>query len=63
MQHAQALGCERELLHTRTIIERGSSACRQVAIYEQETEAGASKEQALKSVVEHLIAQTMHGVA
>jgi glutamate---cysteine ligase / carboxylate-amine ligase len=62
LQHAQALGCERELLHTRTIVERGSSACRQVAIYEQETRAGASKKDALKSVVDHLIAETMLGV-
>jgi len=30
LQHAQALGCEKDLLHARTIIERGSSACRQV---------------------------------
>lgn len=62
LQHAQALGCEKELLHTRTIVERGSSACRQVEIYERETVAGASKEDALKSVVEHLIAETMLGV-
>ena len=62
LQHAQALGCEKELLHTRTIVERGSSACRQVAVYEQETAAGASKEDALKSVVDHLISETMLGV-
>lgn len=62
LQHAQALGCERELLHTRTIIERGSSACRQVEVYNRETKAGASKEQALKAVVRHLIGETMQGV-
>jgi len=62
LQHAQALGCERELLHTRTIVERGSSACRQVAIYEQETASGASEKQALKSVVDHLVSETMLGV-
>ena len=62
LQHAQALGCERELLHTRTIVERGSSACRQVAIYEQETASGASKKEALRTVVDHLLAETMSGV-
>ncbi len=62
LQHAQALGCEKELLHTRTIVERGSSACRQVAVYENQISVGASKEDALKSVVDHLITETMLGV-
>ncbi len=62
MQHAEALDCVQELLHTRTIVERGSSACRQVEIYEREMAAGSSKKQALKSVVDHLISETMQGV-
>ena len=62
LQHAQALGCERELLHTRTIVERGSSACRQVEIYESETAEGASKKGALKTVVTHLVKETMTGI-
>ena len=59
LQHAQALGCERELLHTRTIVERGSSACRQVAVYEKAVEDGKSKQDALNAVVDHLIAETV----
>jgi len=59
LQHAQALGCERELLHTRTIVERGSSACRQVALYEAAVAKGVSKEDALIQVVDHLIEETM----
>lgn len=59
MQHAQALGCERELLHTRTIIERGSSASRQLKTYEEQTKNGASKEDALKAVVDHLLKETL----
>ncbi|NNC37120.1 MAG: carboxylate-amine ligase [Hyphomonadaceae bacterium] len=62
LQHAQALGCERELLHARTIVERGSSACRQVAVFEAEMEKGASKQDALKSVVDHLIEETVTGI-
>jgi len=63
MQHAQELGCERELLHTRTIAERGSSACRQVEIYDKAVESGTSKKDALIGVVDHLIAETVNGLA
>ena len=63
MQHAQALGCERELLHTRTIVENGSSACRQVDVYDKAIEAGRSKEEALKDVVDHLVAETVQGLS
>lgn len=62
MQHAQVLGCEKDLLHTRTIVERGSSACRQVQVYDNEMLAGATKEVALQTVVDHLIKETMHGI-
>ncbi len=62
LQHAQALGCERELLHTRTIVERGSSACRQVAVYETAIEDGKSKKVALNRVVDHLIKETVAGI-
>lgn len=62
MQHAQVLGCERELLHSRTIVERGSSACRQVAVYEAALAGGKEKRQALEAVVDHLIEETVMGV-
>lgn len=61
-QHAQALGCERELLHARTIVERGSSACRQVSVYEAAIAAGKGKQQALETVVDHLIEETVMDV-
>ncbi len=61
-QHAQALGCERELLHARTIVERGSSACRQVAVYERELAGGARKDAALRAVVDHLVDETVMGL-
>lgn len=62
MQHAQALGCERELLHTRTIAERGSSACRQVDVFDKAIANGSPKKEALKAVVDHLIAETVFGL-
>ncbi len=61
-QHAEVLGCERELLHMRTIVKRGSSACRQVRVYEDEMKGGASKEDALKAVVDDLIEGTVEGI-
>ena len=62
LQHAQALGCEKELLHTKTIIERGSSACRQLSVFEAARADGKPKKQALKMVVDDLIEGTMEGV-
>ena len=62
LQHAQALGCERELLHSRTIVERGSSACRQVNVFEKSMADGRSKKDALIDVVDHLIAETVSGI-
>lgn len=61
-QHAQALGCEKELLHTRTIVERGSSACRQVGVYEDAIAGGAENRPALEAVVDHLISETVTGI-
>lgn len=62
IQHAQVLGCERELLHARTIVERGSSACRQVAVYERALADGKSREETLIAVVDHLIGETVNGI-
>ena len=62
MQHAEALNCVDELNHCLTIVERGSSACRQVAVYDNAIETGASKEEAFKTVVDHLIEETVSGL-
>jgi len=61
-QHAQALGCKKELLHTRTIVERGSSACRQVNVYQEALANGREKRKALEAVVGHLISETVSGI-
>ena len=58
-EDADALGCTAEVEHARTIVARGTSADRQVACFEQLVAEGASREAALKGVVDHLIAQTL----
>jgi glutamate---cysteine ligase / carboxylate-amine ligase len=57
-EDAIALDCLNEVHHARKIIERGSSATQQVAIFEDRLKSGADKQQALKSVVDHLISET-----
>ena len=47
----------------RDIVRRGTSAHRQVAVYEQARAAGATEDEALKAVVDWLIAETLTGVA
>ena len=57
-EDAEALGCTAELEHARTIVTRGTSADRQVACFEQLVAEGASREEALKGLVDHLIRET-----
>jgi carboxylate-amine ligase len=59
---ARALGCEKEISHVRQILSRGTSAHRQLKRYELERANGASAEDALKSVVDTLIADTAEGL-
>ena len=59
---AEALGCLQEVEHGRKLIERGTSAHRQVAIYEAARGRGASEREALKAVVDWLIKETAAGL-
>lgn len=61
-EDAQALGCLDEVNHARDIVRRGSSACRQLAIYNREGTEGARKRDALRTVVDHLVAETVEGL-
>ena len=61
-EDAQALGCEEELNSLRHIVQRGTSAHRQLKKYELERAAGASDEDALKAVVDKLIKDTAEGL-
>ena len=59
MPDAEALNCVAEIEHTRTICERGTSADRQLATYRSALEEGATEDEALKAVVQALIADTI----
>ena len=56
---AEALNCVKEVEHCRTILQRGTSAERQIAVYHTAIDAGASHAAALQAVVDSLIAETI----
>lgn len=56
---AEALGCTEEVEHIRTICRRGTSADRQLAVYYQALESGATGDEAIRAVVEFLISETL----
>jgi len=56
---AEALNCVAEVEHALTICERGSSADRQLAVYHSARSEGASEGEALRAVVEALVADTI----
>ena len=58
---ADELGCLEEVQHTRVIAREGTSAHRQIASYEAALGAGASEQEALQAVVDHLITDTVAG--
>ena len=58
-EDAEALGCVAEMEHARTIVARGTSADRQVACFEKLIATGTSRDEALKGLVDHLIAETV----
>ena len=59
---AKLLDCEDELAHARTIVKRGTSADSQLDVYHQALIAGAGEHEALKQVVDWLVAETVNGV-
>lgn len=61
-EDALALGCQRELAQARAILERGTSAHHQVRVHAEALAAGASREEALRAVVDWLMAETVAGV-
>jgi len=60
---ARELGCLRELEHLETILMRGTSAHRQIRMYEEARAAGASGREALQAVVDFLIRETQANLA
>ncbi len=61
-EDAQFFGCVAEVEHARAILDRGTSAHWQVKTFEDAVADGASKEEALKAVVDMLVRETMYGL-
>jgi carboxylate-amine ligase len=58
---AEKLGCLAEVQRIRTIAAEGTSADRQVAVFERVLSEGRSEKAALCAVVDHLVAETLEG--
>jgi glutamate---cysteine ligase / carboxylate-amine ligase len=61
-EDAEALGCWKELTHVRTILKRGTSADRQLAVYHDAINAGAEEREAICAVVRALMRETVEGL-
>jgi carboxylate-amine ligase len=59
---AERLGCLDEVLEARHIVERGTSADRQLAVYAKARADGASEREAPLAVVDWLIEETLVGL-
>ena len=59
---ARALGCEQELRHVLTIIQEGSGADRQIDHFRLRRLEGDTEEEALRAVVDLVIAETREGI-
>ena len=57
-EDAEALKCESEIDRARAIIAEGTSAHRQVKVYDDMLAAGGNEEEALKAVVDLLVEET-----
>lgn len=62
-EDAAFFGCEKEVAHARQIVTEGTSATRQLAVYERKLAEGASTEAALRAVVDFLVDETLAGCA
>jgi carboxylate-amine ligase len=61
-EDAEALGCTDEVQSLRNIMQRGTSAHRQLQTFAEAKAAGASQEDCLKAVVDRLVADTASGL-
>jgi len=62
-EDAAFFGCTAEVGHARQIAAGGTSADRQMRVYDRAVATGSSAEDALKAVVDHLIEETLAGCA
>lgn len=59
-EDAARLGCEKEVAHARTILDRGTSAHRQLEIYNQARQRSEDSQPAFKAVVDWLQEETLN---
>ena len=59
---AETFGCLPEVERARELVRGGNSADRQLTAYRSAIDSGASDEEALKAVVDHLIVDTLVGL-
>jgi len=59
---ARHFGCLGEVSHAREVLSRGTSADRQLAVFDQALSESATRDEALIAVVDWLIAETTVGV-
>lgn len=62
-EDADALDCLAEIEHSRMILQRGTSAERQIKVYEDALASGADRMAALQAVVDALIEETVSGTS
>jgi carboxylate-amine ligase len=61
-ENSDNLGTNADIAHARTILARGTSADRQLALYRQQLDRGVTRPRALRTVVDQLMAETVHGI-
>jgi carboxylate-amine ligase len=61
-EDADDLGANADIAHARTILARGTSADRQLALYRQQLDQGVTRPRALRRIVDQLLAETVHGI-
>ena len=59
---ARALGCEAEMRHALTIIRDGAGADRQIDLYRLRRLEGDTEAEALRRVVDLMLAETREGI-
>ena len=60
-EDAEHFGCVAEVEHARTIVQRGTSSHMQAAVYRKALRDGATREEALRGVVDFLMEATVTG--
>jgi glutamate---cysteine ligase / carboxylate-amine ligase len=61
-EDADDLGTNADIAHAHTILARGTSADRQLALYRQQLDRGVTRPRVLRTIVDQLMAETVHGI-